>query len=79
MISNARRHADLVSFPVPIRLKRAVASVSPLAVTMLLTAAIFLLPATGEHRSARASAAVVSVSSTAVDMNHGEQIGPVRR
>ena len=50
---------------------RRLASLSPFAATMLLTAAAFLLPATADHRPARASAGEMKVSAIHVS---GERV-----
>jgi hypothetical protein len=43
------------------KLRRSVVCVTPYAATLLLTAAIFFLPATSNHRPAQASVDEVSV------------------
>ncbi len=45
--------------------KRRLASISPLFATALLTAAIFLLPATGDRRQAQAQASVGDINAYA--------------
>ena len=64
LISLRRGNAGRLSLPE--RARRNAVSVSPIAATMLLTAAIFLLPATSDHRPARASVDQISVSSTRI-------------
>lgn len=45
-------------------MRRRLTSLSPVVATALLTAAIFLLPATGDQRQAQASADDITVSAT---------------
>lgn len=46
---------------------RRLASLSPLLATLVLTAAIFLLPATSDRRQARASVDDIKVSATHIE------------
>lgn len=48
--------------------KRRILSVSPLLATLLLTGAIFLLPATSDRRQAQASAGDFQISATHIQV-----------
>ena len=49
-------------------MKRRMSSLSPILATLLLTGAVFLLPATGERRQAQASDAGIQVSATHIEL-----------
>ena len=49
-------------------MKRRLASFSPLLATLMLTGAIFLLPATSDRRQAQASAGDIQVSATHIEI-----------
>ena len=75
MVDDAGRRSVARNFPSK-RLARAVASVSPLAFTALLTAAVFILPAPGETGSAHASATGKALS---FDIVQDGRTGSVQR
>ena len=59
-----QRRGDVATLALPADARRGVVSPSHLVATMLLTAAIFVLPATADHRPARASIGDISVTSS---------------
>jgi len=66
--------------PLRAQAPRRIASLSLFAATGLLTAAIFLLPATSEHRAAQASAAsAVDVAAAHVQIEKVTQVSTLRR
>ncbi len=65
-------------FTACMRRSRAALRLSPVLATALLTAAIFLLPATSDHRQARASVDDIKVSATHIS-HDGAPGGPSAR
>ncbi len=65
--------------PLRAQTPRRIASLSPLAATGLLTAAIFLLPATSDHRPAQASVAGVVEAATHVQVEKVAQVLTLRQ
>lgn len=59
--------------------KRRLASISPLFATALLTAAIFLLPATGDGRPARASAGEINAYATHIQYESAAVVPTARK
>jgi hypothetical protein len=59
--------------------KRRLASISPLFATVLLTAAIFLLPATGDGRPARASAGDINAYATHIQYESAAVVPTARK
>ena len=57
-----------------LRRSRAALRFSPVLATALLTAAIFLLPATSDHRQARASVADVNISTPSIPVDGANRV-----
>lgn len=74
-----KHRVKLTRAPFGMRVKRGVVLLSPFAATLLLTAAIFLLPATSNHLPAQASAAGASVSQTYISYDFSAEHGAVKR
>ena len=73
------RRVKLTRAPFSMRVKRGVVLLSPFAATLLLTAAIFFLPATSNHLSAQASVGGASVSQTYISYDVAAKQGAAER
>ncbi|MEO3386535.1 hypothetical protein [Mesorhizobium sp. CAU 1741] len=79
MHSTVMRRFDADIPTLPERARRNVVSVSPVAATVLLTAAVFLLPAPSDQRPARASIDEISVSATHIQLYSAARRDMARR